>query len=111
MIERVRGHRPDDGNVIDNCRQIWQQAGQLCARLSMPRERKFRPKESRIGIDKCGAIALQQFSGRQLSVESREFRLVVEQLQMARRAGHEQEDHAFRFGGEMGHPWRQRIDE
>ncbi len=73
----------------------------------MPREFEPRAQETGIRIDEGGPVALQQPRGRQLAIKLRQFGLVVEQLQMARRAGHEQEDHplglrrmVWLFGGQ-----------
>ena len=70
----------------------------------------FGPSSFEFGIDERGAIALEQFGRRQRAVELGQFRLVVEQLQMARCPGHEQEDHALGLGGEMRRLGRQRVD-
>src|ERR1043166_164798 len=53
------------------------------------------------GIDECGAVAFDQFRRRDLSIPFGEFWFVVEQLQMARRAGHEEKNDPFGFGRKM----------
>ena len=55
----------------------------------------FGPSSFEFGIDERGAIALEQLGRRQRAVELGELRLVVEQLQVAGRAGHEQVDDAL----------------
>src|SRR4051794_16279597 len=63
----------------------------------MPREFELRSEQLRIRIDERGTITLEQLGRRQFAVPASELRLVIEELQMARRAGHEQIDDFFRF--------------
>ena len=79
-----------------------QQLGELGAALAVFGELEFRSEQLRIRIDERRAIALQQIGGRQRAVEFGELRLVVEQLEVARRAGHEQEDDVLGLGRKCG---------
>src|SRR5439155_18831169 len=58
-------------------------------------ELELRSQQLRIRIDERRPITLEQIRRRQLAVPLRQLRLIVEQLQMARRAGHEQIDDAL----------------
>ncbi len=100
MIERVGVHRFHDGDVVDDFGQVRQQLGKLRAALAVLGELEFRAEQRRVRIDERGAIAFQQLRRRQRAVELRQLRLVVEQLQMAGRAGHEQKDDALGLGRE-----------
>ena len=101
VVERVGDHRLDDGDVVDDVRQVRQQLGELGAALAVPGELELRAQQLRVRIDERGAVALEQLRRRQRAVELGELRLVVEQLQVAGRAGHEQEDDVLRPRPEM----------
>ncbi len=62
------------------------------------------------GLDERRAIALDQLGRRQGAVELGELRLVVEQLQMAGRAGHEQEQDPLGLGRIMRRPRSHGIE-
>ena len=70
----------------------------------------FGPEQLGVGVDERRAIALEQLGRGQRAVELGELRLVVEQLQVARPARHEQEDHPLGLGREVRRLGRQRID-
>ena len=110
VVEGVGGHALDDGQVVDDPGQVGQQLGQLGPRLAVPGELELRAQQLGIRIDERRAVALEQLGRGQLAVEPGELGLVVEELQVARAAGHEQEDHPLGLGGEMGRPGRQRVD-
>ena len=101
VIKRIRVHRLYNGEVIDHSGEVRKQFGKLRAALAVFRELELRPEQRGIRIDERGAIALEQFGGRQLAVPLRQLRLVVEQLQMARRSGHEKINHPLRLRREM----------
>ena len=110
VVERVGGNALDDGQVVHNLGQMGQQFGQLDSRLAMPGELELRAQQPGIRIDERRAIALEQIGRGQFAIKFGELGLVVEELQMARAARHEQKNHPFGLGGEMGRPGRQRID-
>ena len=89
----------DDGDVVGHRRQVRQQLGELGAALAVPGELELGPKQLRARIDERRPIALEQLGRRQRAVELGQLRLVVEQFEMAGRAGHEQEDHPLGLGG------------
>ena len=88
---------------------VRQQFRQFRAALAVLGELELRPEQLRVRIDERGAIALEQIGRRQRAVELGELRLVVEQLQMARRAGHEEEDDALGLRREVRLLRRERI--
>src|SRR5438445_7130789 len=75
----------------------------------MARELELGAKKGGARPDEGGTVAIEKFRRRQRAVVTGQGRLVVEQLQVAGAAGHEQEDHVFRPGGEMRLFGRQRI--
>src|SRR5688572_2080611 len=70
----------------------------------MPGKLELGTQELRAGIDKGGPVALDQARRRQHTIKLRKLGLVVEQLQMARRPGHEKEDDPLRLRREMRLP-------
>ena len=109
VIERIAVHRLDDGDVVGHVGEVRQQLGQFRAALAVPGELELRAEQLGVGVDERGAIALEQIGRRQLAVPFGQFRLVVEQFQVARPAGHEQVDHALGLGGEVRQLGRQRV--
>ena len=95
VVEGVGHHRFDDGDVVRHAGQVRQQLGQFGAALAVPGELELRPQQLRVGVDERGPVAFEQFGRRQRAVVLGQLRLVVEQLQMAGRTGHEQEDDAL----------------
>src|SRR5947199_208460 len=67
----------------------------------MVREGELRSEELRLRIDERGAILLDEIRRRQLAVALHQLRLVVEQLQVARAARHEEEDDILRLRREV----------
>jgi hypothetical protein len=109
VVEGVGDHRFDDAQLVGHARRVRQQLRKLGAALAVSGELELRPEQSGIRVDERRPVALQQPRGRQRAVQLGERRLVVEQLEVARRAGHEQEDHVLRPRGEVGHLRRQRV--
>src|SRR6266511_2921952 len=73
-------------------------------------EFELRPEQLGTRVDERRAITFEQILRRQLSIPLRQFGLVVEHLEMARRASHEEINDALGLGLEMGMPGRQRIE-
>src|SRR3954447_20595892 len=88
---------------------MWQKLGQLRARLPVFGKLELWSKQCRTGVDEGGSIAFDEFRGRQFAIPFDQFGLVIKQLQMARSAGHEQEDHALGFGWKMRLLGRERV--
>ena len=110
VVERVGDHPLDDGDVVDDRREVRQQLGELGAALAVPGELELGAEQLRVGLDERGAIALDQLRRRQRAVELGELRLVVEQLQVAGRAGHEEEQDPLGLRCIMRRLRRQRIE-
>ena len=82
MIERVGRHRLDDGDVVDDLREVGQQFGKLSAGLAVFGELELRSEELRLRIDERGAVALEQLGRGERAVVFGELRLEVEELRM-----------------------------
>ena len=109
VVEGVGRHRLDDGDVVDDLGQVRQQLRKLGAALAVLGELELRAEQLRVRIDERGPVALEQLGRRQRAVELGELRLVVEQLQVAGRAGHEQEDDVLRARRKVRLLRRERI--
>src|SRR5687768_18392040 len=86
-----------------------EQFGKIHAGLAVAREFVFRAEQRGIGLDEGGAVILQQFGGRELAVALREFRLGIEELEVARRAGLEKVNDAFGLRREMWRAWSKTV--
>ena len=79
-------HRLDEADVVDDLRQVRQHLGQLRAALAVLRELEPRPEHGRVGADEGVALAADDRRRERLAFELRQLRLVVEQVELARRA-------------------------
>src|SRR6185312_12678873 len=61
----------------------------------MPLELEFRAEKRRMPAQECESLPLEQMLGALLAVELLQRRLVIEQIELRRRAHHVQEDHAL----------------
>ena len=109
VVKRVGRHRLDNGDVIGAAGQVRQQFGQLDTAVAVAGEPELRAQAGRVGPDERRTVALEQLGRRQPAVVACQGRLVVEQLQMAGAAGHEQEDHVGRLRREVRPPGRHRL--
>ena len=115
VIENVGGHRVHHGDVIGNAGDVRQAlrhpraggavTGELAARAQHLRRRLGER------VHEGEALALDEFGGNRLAVQLGQLRLVVEQLQLTRRTGHEQEDDVLGLGGEVRLLRGQRVGE
>ena len=102
VIELIRVHRPDDGDVIDDLGQVRQFVGQLRAGLAVSRKAKPRPQHGGIALDK-GVTLIADHRGRQrFALELFQLGLVIKQLQLARCAGLEKMNHPLGLGRKVG---------
>src|SRR5260370_22737051 len=66
-------------------------------------------KQGRVGIDEGRFVALQEICGRKSAVKLHELRLVVEEFQLARRAGHKQVNDSLGFRSEVRSAGRKGV--
>ena len=102
VVERVRRHAFDDGDVVDDVAQVRQQLRELRAGFAIAAKLEFRTQQSRVGVDERRPIAFEELRGWQLAVVLRQLGFVVEELQVAWAAGHEEVDDALGLGRKMG---------
>ena len=109
VVELRRVHRADDRDVVGNRREMRQQLGQLRSRLAVSLERERRPEQPRRALDEGEALALRNELRRDLlAVELLQRRLVVEEIELRRRAGHEEIDDLLRLRREVRRARRER---
>jgi len=106
MDRRVGRHRMEKGDIVNMLREMWKEGRDLLATLPVGGELPLRPHDPSLAL--LAAAPLRLHLDR-LAVEVVELRLVIEGIDMARAAIHEQEDHALRLGGEVGNLRGQRI--
>ena len=80
MIEGIGHHRFHDGDVVDDGRRVGQKLGQLGARLAVAGKRELGAKQRGAGVDESGPVLLDQFLGRQGSVEFGQLGLAIKQV-------------------------------
>jgi hypothetical protein len=101
MVEGVRHHRLHDGDVVRDLRGVRQQLGEFGPRLPVLGELELRPEALRVRVDERGPVAFEELGRREFAVLPGEFGLVVEQFEVAGRAGLEEEDDALRLRREV----------
>src|SRR5438046_5010099 len=109
MVERVRGHRFYNGNVIENVSEVRECLGDFRAALAVPVKFELGREQGRIGLYERVLLAHDHFFGNWLAVIFLQRRFVVEQVELARRAAHEEVNDSLGFGLEMRMPWGERV--
>ena len=102
VVEGVGDHGFDDGDVVHNFGEVWEEFGDFGAALTVLLKFELWTEKSGIGIDEGGAIAFQEFGRWESAIELSQLRLVVKEFEMTGSTGHEKKDDVFGFGGE----WR-----
>ena len=108
MVELVGAHRTHETQLIDLSFKVRQPIGDPLPVAAGLMEGILGTKELRHATDECKALAGQVRLRTVRAIEARQHRLVFEQLQLAGRPGHVQEDHAPRLGRELRRQWRER---
>jgi len=108
MDQRVGIHRVDERHVIDAGRQVREDVRDILATLTMLAKGPFRADDASLVLL---AAAAERVDVDRLAVQPIELGLVVERVDMAGPAVHEQEDHTLCPGRECWFPGRHRIDE
>src|SRR5262245_33526742 len=98
----------DEGDVIHALREVRKKFGNPFAAPPVLAELPLGPHDSPLV---AVTAAPERFDFHGLPVERIHLRLVVERLDMARAAVHEEENDALRLRREMGLSWREGIDE
>ena len=113
MIEVVGRDGGDEGEVVDDAGGVRQGLRHPFARLAVLPKLASRPEQLRNllleGAHEGEALALENRSRRVLPVVLLELRLVVEHLELAGSAGHEEVDDAFGLSGVVAGPRRHGV--
>ena len=104
MQRRVRGHRVQEGDVVDAGRHVREEVGDPLAALSVLLEVPLGPDDHALALGTATTPGLD-FDG--LAIQRVELRLVVEGIDLAGSAVHEQEDHGLGPRGHHRGPGRQ----
>ncbi len=89
VIKLRRVHGPDDGHVISDLREVRHELTKFRARFAVLLKLEGRAHERGVALNKCVALILHDFFGDRLAVVLTEDRLGIEEIDMARRTGHE----------------------
>ena len=109
VIELRRVNGADDGDVVGDVGQMRKQLGQLRAGLAIALEVERRTEEPRRSLDEREPLPLRnEFSRYLLAVVLLQRGLVVEQIELRGRPGHEQIDDVLRLGREVRRPRHER---
>src|SRR5439155_15537799 len=85
-----------------------QKLGEFSSALAVFGELELGSEQRGVRIDERGPVAFDQLFGRRFAVPFLQRRFVIEQFEVARRAGHEEVNDALGFGGELRLLWRER---
>src|SRR5439155_15149418 len=103
MVELRRLHRAPDRDLVGDGRKMRQQLRELGARLAVLLERERRPEQARRAFDKSKSLPFRnELGGNLFAVVLLQRGLVVEQVELCRRARHEQVNNVLRFRCEVG---------
>ena len=94
MVELVGVHRADQAHVVDDLAEVRQDVGDLDARFPAADEAEPRPEHGRIRTNEGVSLAADDRRRDRFAFELGQLGLVIEEIEMARRPGHEQVNHA-----------------
>ena len=109
VVKLVGRDRPDDRDVVDHPRQVRDHARQLGAALPVAGERESRGEQAGVGPDEGVPLVLHDLGRDRPAVILDQGWLAVEEVELAGRAGHEQEDHPLRLRGKVRGLRRHRV--
>ena len=110
MIELRRVAGADDRDVVGDRGEVRQQLRQLGAGLAVLAERERRAEQTRRPFDEREPLPFRdEFRGDLLAVVLLQRRLAVEQVELRRRARHEEIDDVLRLRREVRRARRQRV--
>ena len=90
VVVHVRVHRPHDGDVVDDPREVRQQFRDVCAAPAVPAEL---PRRAEDFGTRLGRIVVLDHARERLPIQFSQPRLGVEQVDVARSPLHEERDH------------------
>ena len=110
VVELCSVQRSDDGDVVGDFSQVWQQLRDLRAGLPPLLEVVRRAQQLGRPLDEGKALALNHLFRDVLSIVLLQLGLVVEQIDLRRSAGHEEVNDAFRLGCEVRRLGSERVN-
>ena len=110
MVELISVHRPDEADVIDHFREVRKDFRQLGPALPVPGEFEARAEGGGVGADERVPLSADDFRRNRLPLEFRQRRLVIEEIEMARGARHEEMDDGPGSGSVVRRLCRQGIN-
>ena len=102
VVELVGAHAFHDGDVVHHRGQSWQHLGDLGAALAVAGEGELRPHHGGVGADEGVALAADHLGWDRFAFHGAQLRLVVEHVELAGGARHEQLDHGLGPAGKVG---------
>ena len=101
VVELVGVHRVDEAQLVGHVGQVRHGVGEPDARLAVLGELPPRAQQLGRAGGEGEALALGELVGARLAVALDQLRLVVEQIEVRRRAGQVDVDHPLGLGGEV----------
>ena len=101
-------HRLDDGQLVHDRRQVGKHFRKLCAALAVSLKGESRRHQAGVGTDEGIALVFHYLGRNRLAVEPPQRRLEVEEVKLAGRTGHEQEDDPPGLARKVRRPGRHR---
>ena len=101
MVELIGAHGFDEAKIVDVLFQMWQAVRHPLAAFSRLMKGILRAQQLGHAADEGKALAGQEGSRAVLAIELGQFGFVIEEFQLARRAGHVQIDDALGAGGKL----------
>ena len=109
VVELVGVHRADEADLVGHFLKVRKPIGNPEPRLADLTKRIDGPQQLRHAADEGEALAFEKLLRAILAVERFQLRLVLEQLELAGRAGQVQINDALRFRGEVPMARRQGL--
>src|SRR6185436_18917382 len=108
-IELSRVHRLDVTNIVRHFSEMRQYLRKFRPGLAMFREFEARTEDGGVRAYESVPLSADNRRRKRFPFQLRQFRFVVEQIQLARRARHEKVNDPFSFGCEMRFARPERI--
>ena len=109
VVELIRMQGLDDRDVINDLGQMGKHLRKLGPALAVPRKLVPGRHQARVGPDEGVTLVLHDLGRDRLAVELPEYRLLVEEVELARSTSHEHVNDTFRLRGEVGRAWGERV--
>ena len=102
MIEGIRLHGADEGDVIGDGAEVGQDGGHFSTGLTVFFKFEFGPEEVVVGGDEGGLVIFKKLGRGLGAVESGEGGFVVEEVKVTGGSSHEKVDDILGLGGRVG---------